>query len=827
MFSEHFMDDAESLILLFLEEYCTPQENWSSSSSWRGAPTYEEYAYRPSQLVTDDHLSELRAKSGGRTPFTTTPFSKSFAQQTDRSYPLPCSSLLNRTAAVGIAQAFFILERLLRHYRISSSHCCCTERSLYYRNPPLFSGGQMAVQRCLHRLCSWLDVCRDVQEDFDSHVCQREVVDTKAAWWEYRSTSSSGWWVTRAARKHIAHHVFSTSSLPPFGFLSRAQNFRSSATEKRKAKRSREKGEDKKQKDGKFRKGEEGVPFYPSRSTGEAGVSFCTSSHRAHDSALPGIEEALHPLPMRHAGELQKGRWEGYTREHIGVVANGKSILVGYLTFTVEENDCNRLDSYSASSTWNKSAGGSSSSSRVLSGMAHGAQGILLTSDMVLRCTHFCGISLPLNEEDATPLPLPLVIREARRPTTVKERNDKNKASPCSREASSIRSSSSVPNAAPSLFSSLHVLVVVEKECVLRTLLDTDHALRPPSSASFFNEGTHRGSAPWDSSGTTPRSSFFDSPVAPSRPFIFLCTKGYPCVAARLFLRRIHAAWPTLPLVVLTDGDPHGIGIVLSLMGLTAVPSSHNDDGSALFLQASTRWSHTVITGPLPLHHNSPTAPIPSSQNAVRGSYSYPLCLLPLYWLGIRPSELYCRDQAEGFSHSDYRYPPRTFHPATQAKRFLPITPSDLQVLHRLQNMITHHLTTLSRTTHRSTVYPEHSKHFDLGSSSRSLPHVPHRLCTTDTFPLPQHTTPTTTDILPSYTLRLLLRELLWIKKHTLKCEIEALFPDTPLSFLERSLQTFPQHLSHPSSTSLTHTANIQAKTQVTKFSSSPPLPPS
>lgn len=47
-----------------------------------------------------------------------------------------------------------------------------------------------------------------------------------------------------------------------------------------------------------------------------------------------------------------------------------------------------------------------------------------------------------------------------------------------------------------------------------------------------------------------------------------VCTKGYPCVAARHFLRRVHAQCPEMPVYVLVDGDPHGLCIALTAMGL-------------------------------------------------------------------------------------------------------------------------------------------------------------------------------------------------------------------------------------------------------------------
>jgi DNA topoisomerase VI subunit A len=53
-----------------------------------------------------------------------------------------------------------------------------------------------------------------------------------------------------------------------------------------------------------------------------------------------------------------------------------------------------------------------------------------------------------------------------------------------------------------------------------------------------------------------------------SRSYSFLCTKGYPCVASQEWLQRVHAVWPSLELHALVDGDPHGLRIVLTAMGL-------------------------------------------------------------------------------------------------------------------------------------------------------------------------------------------------------------------------------------------------------------------
>ncbi|KPA81241.1 hypothetical protein ABB37_03659 [Leptomonas pyrrhocoris] len=65
-----------------------------------------------------------------------------------------------------------------------------------------------------------------------------------------------------------------------------------------------------------------------------------------------------------------------------------------------------------------------------------------------------------------------------------------------------------------------------------------------------------------------------------SRSFSFLCTKGYPCVAAQQWLRRVHAVWPSLELHVLVDGDPHGLCIALTAMGLLGSRARHAIEGA-------------------------------------------------------------------------------------------------------------------------------------------------------------------------------------------------------------------------------------------------------
>eukprot|EP00796_Vickermania_ingenoplastis_P005212 gene5212-3732_t len=262
---------------------------------------------------------------------------------------------LRGAALMDAAQRFFLLERLVRHRR---DGICCTERSLYYREPALFAAGQAGIQRAIRRVCRWLDMA-------------------------------------------------------------------------------------------------------------------------THETA------------------------PAHTRESLGIVANGKCVLVGSIALKVVEPD---------GRCW------------TLSPRAHGPHGWQITSDVVSHIERCHGLP---------------------------------------------------PGTGPpavSLRGAAHALVLVEKECALQTLIEAEQALRPHSGTQL----------------------------------ILLCTRGYPCVAARLFLRRLHASWPTLPFFAITDGDAHGIDIALSMMS-SSVPG---DDS------------------------------------------------LPVEWLGVRPSQL-LHDQHDAARH---RLLPATVH---------------------------------------------------------------------------------------------------------------------------------------------------------------------
>ncbi|KAH9588682.1 Spo11/DNA topoisomerase VI [Trypanosoma melophagium] len=79
-------------------------------------------------------------------------------------------------------------------------------------------------------------------------------------------------------------------------------------------------------------------------------------------------------------------------------------------------------------------------------------------------------------------------------------------------------------------------LVLVEKESTLRTLMEE-------TDGAFKSDGLLHRCA-------------------------FVCSKGYPCRASRNFIRNLHRELPLLPIFLLVDGDPHGLRIALTFIGL-------------------------------------------------------------------------------------------------------------------------------------------------------------------------------------------------------------------------------------------------------------------
>ena len=81
---------------------------------------------------------------------------------------------------------------------------------------------------------------------------------------------------------------------------------------------------------------------------------------------------------------------------------------------------------------------------------------------------------------------------------------------------------------------------------------------------------------------------------------VLLCAKGYPCVASRNFMRRLYADHPSLPFYALVDGDHHGVRILL-----------------------------TYIFGDIPI-----------AKSRAPARLRYPWTVLPIKWIGLRPSQL-------------------------------------------------------------------------------------------------------------------------------------------------------------------------------------------
>ncbi|CCW66894.1 unnamed protein product [Phytomonas sp. Hart1] len=164
-------------------------------------------------------------------------------------------------------------------------------------------------------------------------------------------------------------------------------------------------------------------------------------------------------------------------------------------------------------------------------------------------------------------------------------------------------------------------LVFVEKESTLRTLLgEIQEPLPSPSDGGGQGGCVRRG-----------------------RSYRMLCTKGYPCVASRLFVRRLNAEHPQLPLLALVDGDPHGLRILLTMLegSPTCRSLTRNSAGSRHRIASSSEADYT--TG-----------------------------LLPLQWVGLRPS--------------------RMSPPHLSNASLMPLSASDGIVLRQLERRISGHL---------------------------------------------------------------------------------------------------------------------------------------
>ncbi|KAG5464852.1 hypothetical protein LSCM4_00296 [Leishmania orientalis] len=218
--------------------------------------------------------------------------------------------------------------------------------------------------------------------------------------------------------------------------------------------------------------------------------------------------------------------------------------------------------------------------------------------------------------------------------------------------------------------------------------------------------------------------------------FVLLCTKGYPCVAARQWLRRVHALWPALELYIMVDGDPHGLCIALTVMGLLGSKGYPPPIASSQPRPTSSS--------------SSPSDAIPASAEAekLKG-------LLPLRFLGVCPSLVWsCNFQsAAPLSAGSLGAP--------ASSQGIPITPNDVQVLKRIAAAVQAALASASGAS-------------DNAASLRG-----------------RHTA------IVRDTLQRLQKEVEWMQRARIKCELQfACGPLGPLAFMEQHVQRCDAELS-------------------------------
>ncbi|CBZ38730.1 hypothetical protein, conserved [Leishmania donovani] len=218
---------------------------------------------------------------------------------------------------------------------------------------------------------------------------------------------------------------------------------------------------------------------------------------------------------------------------------------------------------------------------------------------------------------------------------------------------------------------------------------------------------------------------------------ILLCTKGYPCVAAREWLRRVHALRPALQLYIMVDGDPDGLGIALTVMGLLGSKGYPSPIASSQ--PKPTLSSFSPLSGATPA--SAETAKVKE--------------LLPLRFLGVCPSLVWsCNFQSEAPLSAG-------FLGGLASSQGIPLTMHDVQVLKRVVSIVQGALASA----------PEAS------DSATSL-----RGCDT---------------AIVRHTLQRVLKEAEWMQRARIKCELQfACGPIGPLTFMEQHVQRCDAELS-------------------------------
>ncbi|GET93356.1 hypothetical protein, conserved [Leishmania tarentolae] len=212
--------------------------------------------------------------------------------------------------------------------------------------------------------------------------------------------------------------------------------------------------------------------------------------------------------------------------------------------------------------------------------------------------------------------------------------------------------------------------------------------------------------------------------------YVLLCIKGYPCVAAREWLRRVHALWPSLQIYIMVDGDPHGLCIALTVMGLLG----------------SKGCPSPIVS----LQPNPTSSSFPSRSGATPASAETTKVkeLLPLHFLGVCPSLVWSCD-----SHSEVPLSAGRLGGLAPSEG-IPLTTDDVQVLKRIASNVQAALVST----------PEKS------DSATSL-----RGCET---------------AIVRRTLQRVLKEAEWMQRSRIKCELQfACGPMGPVTFMEQHMQ--------------------------------------
>ncbi|CAJ1036391.1 hypothetical protein, conserved [Leishmania lindenbergi] len=234
--------------------------------------------------------------------------------------------------------------------------------------------------------------------------------------------------------------------------------------------------------------------------------------------------------------------------------------------------------------------------------------------------------------------------------------------------------------------------------------------------------------------------SMMKSDTPQTHSYVLLCTKGYPCVATRQWLRRAHALWPALQFYAMVDGDPHGLCIALTVMGLLG-----------------SKGCPSPIASSQPKPSSSSFSPPPGATTASAEAEKLK-DLLPLHFLGVCPSLLWSCNFQSGLPLS------AGCLDGLASSQGIPLTTNDVQVLKRIAAAVQAVLRSAPETP----------------DSATSL-----RRCDA---------------AIVRHTLQRVLKEVEWMQRARIKCELQlACKPLGPLTFMGQHVQRCDAELSEGS----------------------------